>query len=261
MIKVASIQLEIGNIRKEAQINRAISLIYKASEADIILLPEVWNIGYFSFDLYREESEDLVGHTISRISAIASQIKSYIVAGSIIESDKDDLYNTAVFLDPKGRILTKYRKMHLFSFGSKEGAIITRGTEAVVAQTEIGNFGLSICYDLRFPGLYRKLLDQNTQIFLVVSAWPKSRIEDWKLLNRVRAMENQCFLISCNACGQNQGIELGGHSMIVDPWGEVLAEADEKETILTGDLDLKKVTEAREKFPVLKDRIFHLPPH
>jgi predicted amidohydrolase len=255
MINVASIQMQIRDDGKEANISRALGLMDKVEGARLILLPEIWNVGYFAFDTYRQQSETLEGRTVSLLKGKAVEKRCFVFGGSIVESAPDGLYNTSVLIDPKGEVIAKYRKIHLFGYQSDEAKLLKRGTEVSVVKTEIGTFGLSTCYDLRFPELYRKMASMGTEMFLVASAWPFPRLEAWLLLNRVRALENQLFLISSNCCGINRGKQFVGHSMIVDPWGIARASAGEQECIVQAQIDLQDVHNARSVFPAFRDRV------
>ncbi|MGD9281005.1 MAG: nitrilase-related carbon-nitrogen hydrolase, partial [Desulfobacterales bacterium] len=124
----------------------------------------------------------------------------------------------------------------------------------VVVDTPLGKIGMATCYDLRFPELFRRMVEQGAEIFLVCSAWPYPRLEHWLMLTRVRALENQCFLVSSNSVGLNQGIQFVGHSMITDPWGTILAGAGDTECIIKSDIDLDELKAARNQFPALSDR-------
>jgi len=160
MIKVASLQLKISDDQnKEQRIAYVQAQMDKVRDADLILLPEIWNIGYFSFDQYEAQSETLNGPTVTAIAGKAKELNSYVFAGSFVESDNGKLFNTSVFLDNNGKILGTYRKMHLFGYGSAETELLTPGTDVVTLKTELGNFGLSTCYDLRFPELYRRMME------------------------------------------------------------------------------------------------------
>ena len=147
-----------------------------------------------------------------------------------------------------------YLKIHLFGYNSQETRLLTPGDAIVVADTPLGKIGLATCYDLRFPELFRKMVTQGAEIFLVCSAWPYPRLEHWLMLNRVRALENQCFLVSSNSVGLNQSIQLVGHSMIADPWGTILASAGDNEVIIKAEIDLDNLKDARDQFPALSDR-------
>jgi predicted amidohydrolase len=176
--------------------------------------------------------------------------------GSLVERAADGLFNTTVFIGPDGEIIACYRKIHLFGYQSEETTLLTPGKEIVVADTPWGRAGFSTCYDLRFPELFRRMVDRGAEIFLIPSAWPLARIEAWRLFNRARAHENLAFLASCNCAGENTGKRYGGHSMIVDPWGKVLAEGGEGGEIVTAEIDTIEAERARAEFPALADRVF-----
>ncbi len=253
-MKIASIQFSVVENDKKATQLKAETAIKKCREADLIVLPEVWNIGFMSFEQYINEAEKIDGPTISLLQNLAQDVSAFIHTGSFIEKDDDQYFNTSLLLSPDGDILAMYRKIHLFGFQSKETQILTPGTTPITVSTPLGNIGMATCFDLRFPELFRTMVDHGAQLFLVCSAWPYPRLDPWILFNRVRALENQCFLISANACGMNNGVQFTGHSMVVDPWGIVIKTAGETEKIVKTDIDLAKVKEARETFPALAER-------
>lgn len=255
MIHVASIQMVISDEGKSTNLKRASDLIDSIDQADLILLPEIWNIGYFAFGSYEDESEELEGPTVSLLKEKAVKKKAFIFGGSFVKRLSGKLYNTSVLINPKGEVIAQYSKIHLFGFKSEEATLLTRGTEICVVKTEIGTFGLSTCYDLRFPELYRKMAVMGAEMFLVASAWPVPRIEAWLMLNRVRALENQVFLISSNCTGLSRGRQLIGHSMMVDPWGTPMASSGFEECIIQARIDLQKINEARNVFPAFTDRV------
>ena len=162
--------------------------------------------------------------------------------------------NTAIVISPTGELVGKYAKRHLFGFTGGETTVLAAGNDLVTVDLPWGRAGLSICYDVRFPEMYRALLDLGSKIFLIPSAWPGRRIAHWSLLTRARAVENQCFVIACNGVGIQGDTVLGGRSVVVDPWGAVLAEGGDDEEVLTCDLDIETVDKTREVFPVLRDR-------
>ena len=255
-MRVASIQMVVED-NKSSNIRHAENLIDKVHSSDLVLLPEVWNCSYFRFDKYMSESESLAGETISRISRKAREVKAYILAGSIIEKREDGLYNTSVLMNREGEIIGVYRKMHLFSFGSSEKDILKPGREPITVKTELGVLGLAICYDLRFPELFRKLSSDGAEVFLVPAAWPSgNRLEHWIVLNRARAIENLAYLISCDCAWKpGGGLSYQGRSMIVDPWGTVVASAGYDEEIVKATVDIGKVHKVRSEFSALKDRV------
>lgn len=256
-MKIASIQLEINDQEsKEQRIERAARLVDQAAgEADLILLPEIWATGYFSFDKYAEEAETIDGPFVRLFSEKAKRHGIYLFAGSFVEEKDGRLYNTSVLFDRQGKLIGTYAKVHLFRYGSREGELLTAGDGAKVFETEFGKVGLATCYDLRFPELYRRQVDLGAELLLVASAWPHRRLEHWKLFNAARALENQCFLISCNCVGTTQGVLLGGYSSVVDPWGVTLACGGERETIVKAEIDPSEVRRIREEFPSLKHRV------
>ncbi|GGK18089.1 carbon-nitrogen family hydrolase [Caldalkalibacillus thermarum TA2.A1] len=253
---VASVQFEIRDREtKDERIERMIGLLKKLKGYDLIVLPEIWATGYFSFDRYREEAEPISGPFVQRMAQVARQLNSVLFAGSFVEQAGEQYYNTGVLFDANGDLLATYRKIHLFRYGSQEGELLTRGEEITVTETKVGRVGLSTCYDLRFPELFRKQVDLGVEIFLVTSAWPHQRLAHWQLFNAVRAVENQCFLISANCVGHTRHVLLGGYSQVVDPWGVVRAQAGESEAIVTAEIDLDEVKRIREHFPQLKHRV------
>jgi predicted amidohydrolase len=255
-MRVASIMIWVDdNEGKRERISRAEKLIDKAAGADLILLPELWNVGFFSFDKYYSESESIEGETVTRMREKARKVKAYMYAGSFVEKRDDNYYNTGVFISPNGEIIAKYSKMHLFGYKSQEGQLLKRGDEIVTIKTEHGVFGLSICYDLKFPELYRKLVDDGAEILLCVLGWAYPRLEQWLTLQHVRALENLSYLLTCNCTGFNRGNQYMGHAMIVDPWGATVAAGGDEEYIVKGDIDVDFVRKTRKDFPALEHRI------
>jgi len=231
-------------------------MIDRVPESDLVLLPELWPSGFFSFDKYLSESESLEGDLVTTFREKAVQRKCYLLMGSFVEKKDEKIFNTTVLIDPSGEIACTYRKIHLFGYQSQESQLLTPGKDVTVIKTPWGRMGFSTCYDLRFPELYRRMLDQGAQIFLIPSAWPKIRLDAWVLFNQVRALENLAYLISCNCAGNNQGTALAGNSMMVSPLGKVLARAGEGEQIISLDIDTKAVDQVRSEFPAVSDRVF-----
>jgi predicted amidohydrolase len=240
---------------KEKNVEHALGMIDRAPQSDLILLPEIWPCGFFSFDRYERDSEIIDGPIVRAFKDKARERNCYIFMGSMVENDGGQLFNTSIFLNPEGDIATRYRKIHLFGYQSEETAILTPGRDVVVADTPWGVSGFSTCYDLRFPELFRRMVDQGAKFFLVTSAWPHVRLEAWKLFNRSRAHENLAFLISCNCAGANQDKKYAGHSMIIDPLGRVVAEGGDEEELVSARIDPELVDTVRQDFPALEDRV------
>jgi predicted amidohydrolase len=253
-IEIASIQMSVVEGDKTATIDKAVENIGRCKGADLVILPEIWNVGFMSFDRYVSEAEDRSGQTLTRLRAAAAKTGVYLHTGSFVERLDGKYYNSSYLISPAGEVLADYHKIHLFGYNSKETQILTPGDAPVVAETPIGKVGLATCYDLRFPELFRALAERGAELFLVCSAWPYPRLEHWLMLNRVRALENQCFLMSSNSVGFNRGIQFVGHSMITDPWGTILAGAGDAEAVIQSEIDLAAVKTARQQFPAWADR-------
>jgi len=256
-MKVSSIQLEIIDQSKQKNLEHAIDMVDRAPESDLILLPEIWPCGFFSFHRYRSDSEPMDGPTVHAFKEKARERKCHILMGSFVERENDNLFNTTILLNPNGEVVAKYRKIHLFGYMSEEAELLTPGKDVVVTDTPWGKSGFSTCYDLRFPELFRRMVDKNAKFFLVVSAWPLARVEAWRLFNRARAHENLAYLFSCNCASTSlgSGTLFAGHSMIVDPLGQVLVEGGEAEEIITAEIDPGMVDSTRSQFPALVDRV------
>jgi len=259
-MRVASIQMSVIDGDKPKTIEKAAGLVRQCKGSDLIVLPEIWNIGFMSFERYIIEAEGKNGPTLSTMRELAAEVKAYVHSGSFVEKDGDHYYNSSYLISPEGKILGNYRKVHLFGYNSKETEILTPGNKVSVIDTPLGKIAMATCYDLRFPEFFRRMIDLGAEIFTVCSAWPHARLEHWLLLNRVRALENQGFLISANLAGLNQGILLAGHSMMVDPWGIAIASAGDTEAILRSEFDLAELKSARSQFPALTDRVAWLNP-
>lgn len=258
-MKFACIQLAAWDGEsKWERMERASSYLERiAGEADRpvqVMLPEIWGTGFFGFDRYYEQAETDRGETYDLMSSWARRLNCYVHTGSFVEREGESCYNTSLLLAPNGSVVGKYRKMHLFGYRSREAELLRGGNQAGVWDTEYGRVGLSTCYDLRFPELYRLMVNLGAEYFLVNSAWPLGRLSHWRLFNQARAVEDQCFLISCNGTGTQNGSQLAGHSMIVDPWGEILEEGDTEERIVMGDADPERIRDNREHFSALRDK-------
>jgi len=255
-MRVTSIQLDINDEPKGRTVERVLGLLDRARDSDLILLPEIWPTGYFSFSRYANDAESIDGATFTAIRKKAREIKSHIFMGSFVERSGRNLYNASVLIDARGGVVGRYRKIHLFGYQSNERRLLTRGRAVTVLDTPWGRTGLCTCYDLRFPELFRRMVDRGAQFFLVTSAWPKARLEAWRLFNLARAHENLAWLLSCNCAGVNEGFKYAGHSMFVNPLGQVAAEAGEKGQLLTAEVDTKLAQSVRKDFSALNDRVF-----
>jgi predicted amidohydrolase len=257
-MRIALVQVASPPHESPARRRRRVGeLVAGARGADLVVLPELWASGYFAFDAYAERAEPLDGPTVAAGRRWARELGAHVHVGSLVERDAAGcLFNTAVLLGPDGTIVHTYRKVHVFGYASRESELLTPGDRLDVVRTELGPLGATTCYDLRFPELWRGLVDRGAHTVVVPAAWPAVRREHWRLFTTCRAVEQQVLLIACNAVGvQDGGVELGGHSRVVDPYGTVLAEAPgDREGITFCDVDPSVVARARAQFPALADR-------
>lgn len=195
------------------------------------------------------------GSIVTAARGWARDLKCYLHLGSFLERDADDLHNTAVLIDPDGEIVHTYRKIHVFGYQSREAELLSAGDSVGVAPTGLGPVAATTCYDLRFPELWRALVDAGAETVIVPAAWPAQRRQHWQVLTQCRAHEQQVLVCAANAVGRQSDVELGGHSRVVDPWGRILLEADDREGVFTCEIADGLVDATRAEFPVLNDRV------
>ncbi|MFD4875271.1 carbon-nitrogen family hydrolase [Streptomyces sp. NPDC058420] len=246
---------------------RVASLVREQAGADLVVLPELWTTGAFAYERFAAEAEPLEGPTYEAMAKAASDAGVWLHAGSIPERAASDsgsaagsgsLYNTSLVFSPSGELAAAYRKIHRFGFDKGEAVLMGAGSELVTVRLPETVIGLGTCYDLRFPELFRGLVDAGAETLVLPAGWPERRRSHWTLLAQARAVENQSFVLACGTAGTHAGVPQAGHSIVVDPWGEVLAEAGAGEQILTVDFDPAKVAVTRDQFPALKDRVLGL---
>ena len=241
--------------------NRVVKLVEaeRSGGAEIVILPELWVPGGFDYQSWSSHAEPIsASQPVAALERVRAQEgaspEMWLHFGSYVESAPDGtLYNTSVFRGPGG-VQAQYRKVHRFGFSEGEATLMGAGDELVTVPSPWGTLALATCYDLRFPELFRGLLDEGMEHLLICSAWPEKRIEHWRLLLKARAVENQVFVFATNCVGTNGGVTLGGRSAVIDPWGNVVAEAGSDEEILRVDVDPALVGQTRSALPVLNDR-------
>lgn len=241
---------------------RVAALVREQVGADLVVLPELWPVGAFAFDDFAARAESLDGPTATAMSAAARDAGVWLHAGSVVERDEEGrLYNTSLLFGPDGVLHRTYRKIHRFGFDRGEAVLMAAGREIVTARLDGpgASLGLATCYDLRFPEQFRLLVDAGAELLVVPAGWPARRRAHWSLLARARAVESQAYVLACGTAGTHAGVEQAGYSVVVDPWGEVLAEAGAGEQALTADIDLDRVAATRDQFPALRDRVLGLP--
>jgi deaminated glutathione amidase len=263
-LRVAAVQLnatadQAANLAVADRLTRAAA----ADGARLIVLPEKWTAMGAEQDL-RAAAEPLEGDAVAWARALARELSVDLVVGSFLELlvGQQKLANTSVHIDPQGELRAVYRKVHMFDVevggrSYRESELEQPGEEIVLSQTADGvPLGLSICYDLRFPELYRILAVRGAQVIAVPAAFTLATTRDhWETLVRARAIENQAFVIAANQVGSHPaGQQSGGRSMIVDPWGVVLAQAPDSECHIVAELDLDRQREIRTSLPSLANR-------
>ncbi|WP_406862086.1 carbon-nitrogen family hydrolase [Streptomyces sp. HUAS MG47] len=237
---------------------RVAELVRAERAADLVVLPELWTVGAFAYESFAAEAEPLDGPTHEAMAAAARDAGVWLHAGSVVERADDALYNTSLVYGPDGARVRTYRKIHRFGFDKGEAVMMAAGEELVTVPVPGLTLGVATCYDLRFPELFRGLVDAGAQALVVPAGWPARRRAHWTLLAQARAVENQAYVLACGTAGTHAGVEQAGHSIVVDPWGEVLAEAGPDAETLRVELDPEKVATTREQFPALKDRVLGL---
>ncbi|MFC4989866.1 MULTISPECIES: carbon-nitrogen family hydrolase [Saliphagus] len=265
---LAQLRIEGGDVAGNRR--RAMEAVGRAADrgADLVALPELFTAGYFAFDRYEETAEGLDGETLTRIGELAADRGVAVLAGTVVEDlaatadaepdvetpADEGLANTAVLFDSDGERRLVYRKHHLFGYESAESELLVPGERLETA--EIGPFtvGVTTCYDLRFPELYRRLVERGATLVVVPSAWPYPRLDHWRTLSRARAIENQWYLATANGSGSFGGERLVGESTVYDPWGTPVAASGDEPTTVVADLDPGRVREVRGEFPALSDR-------
>lgn len=257
-MKVCLMQLRVGDedsARRRQAAEQAVQSL-AGSGVELLMLPELWATGFSHVSRYAVEAERPMGATAAQAKRWAQTLSCGVLSGSFVERGVEGaLRNTMLLFDRTGAVRGRYAKIHLFGYESRERALLTPGTALAVPELEGFALGLATCYDLRFPEQFRRMVEAGAQLFAVCAAWPMARLEDWQLLCRVRALENQCWLLACNHCGTHAGVTGAGHSMVVAPDGTVLAEAGEQEQLLTAEIDLDAVSRWRAQFPALQDRV------
>lgn len=247
----ASIQFNITLGYVDANLDKATAALRRVSEqgAQLAVLPEMWSCGYD----YRNLAE-LAKETPRVLDAVRRTCADLqlVTVGSLPELDNGIIYNTAYVID-RGEIVAGYRKLHLFST-MREDQFLAAGDRALVAETSVGRLGVAICYDLRFPELFRKLALEGAEIVCLPAEWPKPRQEHWKTLLRARAIENQLFVIAANCCGIQGKLDFFGLSQIISPLGNVLQLGEEEDVELIASLDFTEMAKYREQIKILIDR-------
>jgi predicted amidohydrolase len=262
-IKLGLCQLKVGE-DKQQNINGATLLIRQAAQAgaELVILPEMFNCPYQLnyFSQYAESWDE--GETLRFLAKAARENHCYLVGGSIPERDGDSLYNASFVFNRQGEFIVKHRKIHLFDVNLpgkitfQESKILKPGSRTTCFTTEFGRIGLAICYDVRFPELSRLLVDEGAELIIIPAAFNLTTgPAHWDLLFRTRAVDNQVFMVGVSPAPEPlSGYTAYGHSLVVNPWGEILWQAGAEETVGIVEIDLAMVQKVRTELPVLKHR-------
>lgn len=250
-ITASAIQFNIavGNIKEN--LKKAFSALQRAAEqgAQLAVLPEMWSCGYDYKNL-----SSLALETPQVLEQWREQCArlEMVSVGSLPELADGVIYNTAYLID-RGEVLGSYRKLHLFSTMG-EDRFLGAGNSTLVAETSVGRLGVAICYDLRFPELFRKLALDGAEIICIPAEWPKPRQEHWKTLLRARAIENQLFIVATNCCRVQGKLDFFGLSQLISPLGNILQIAGEEDTELVAGFDFSEMESYRNQINILEDR-------
>lgn len=232
-----------------------------ARGADIIILPEMFNCPYDS-SFFSRFSECYPDETANLLSMLAALHSVYIIGGSIPERKGKSIYNTSYSFDRKGSLIGRHRKIHLFDveikggIRFKESETITAGSDVTVIETEFCKIGIAICYDMRFPELMRKMVLGGAKIIVVPAAFNMTTgPAHWHILARTRALDNQVYFIAASPARDTKASYTAyGHSLVANPWGDIISEASDKEEIIFSEIDLGFIDKIRRELPLLKHR-------
>ena len=262
-VKLALCQMNVIDI-KEKNLKKANSMINNAvgENVDFIVLPEMFICPYSNEKFIEYAEEEKESSTLLKISQLACKNNVYILAGSIPEKDGSKLFNTSYLFDKNGEIIAKHRKMHLFDIDVKgkitfmESDVLTAGDDFTVTDTEFGKVGIGICYDIRFPELARIMAQQGALILFYPGAFNMTTgPAHWELLFKSRALDNQVYCVGvAPALNKDSSYHSFGHSIITNPWGDVITEASEKESLIISEIDLSEIKKIREELPLLKNK-------
>jgi len=252
-LTVSLAQMDCRFGEPEANEAQAEAFIAEAARrgSDLVLLPELWRSGYDLANAARYAAP--LGRGPFAWLAELAQAHDLWIVSSLLEALEGQIFNTATLFSPAGELVGVYRKIHLFSL-MQEDRYLAAGDAAPIFDLPWGRSALAICYDLRFPELFRRYALEGALLVMLPAQWPRRRLDAFRTLVRARAAENQYFMAACNRVGKSGKTPFGGHSAVMDPWGNIIVEGGETELLLTATIELEQVAEAREHIPVFRDR-------
>ncbi|WP_066317699.1 carbon-nitrogen family hydrolase [Bacillus sp. FJAT-29814] len=253
-LKIACLQMDIAFGEPDKNYKKAEELIKKAAATnpDIIVLPELWTTGY-NLSRLEEIADPAANQTIQFLQKAAKKYQIHFVGGSVANRNDSGVRNTLLIINREGELVCQYSKLHLFKL-MDEHLYLEAGSDKGLFSLDNRPFAGVICYDIRFPEWIRAHTSTGAEVLFVVAEWPAQRLSHWRTLSIARAIENQCYVIACNRVGSDPNNQFAGHSMIIDPWGEIIAEAGETEEILSAEIDLDLVKNIRSQIPIFTDR-------
>ena len=250
-ISIAQMNIALGDPAANLEQLARMAADSAAAGAQLLVCPELWSTGY-ALERARELACAPGEGTFAEMAALARRHGIHVI-GSILERDGDAVYNSAACFTPQGELAGLYRKMHLFRL-LDEDLWLAPGDAPLCLELPWGATGVAICYDLRFPELFRGYAVGGARLIVLPAEWPMARVAHWRALLQARAIENQCVVVACNAAGATGDLVVGGHSMIIDAWGRILAEGGAEAQLLGATVDLAQVDETRQLIPVFADR-------
>ncbi len=253
-ISILQMSSVIGNI--EANLNKVQQIIdcELNPNTDLLILPEVWTVGW-SCSKFIQTAQDLSGSVIRFLSNVARTNCINVIGGSFIEQVGDKYYNTCPVFNRKGELVAKYSKMHLYSYyGCDEDKFVNHGDIPILVELDGVKYGLSICYDIRFPELYRAYAVSGADVLVNCAAWGAKKPIPWEMMTKSRAIENQCYMVALTQSGYIENDEYNlGHSRIIDYKGDEVATIFDKEGIVCADIFMDLMYDFRHKSPVIND--------
>ena len=254
-MKVSLIQMAIHEAKPKQNRKKVLDLLDKAvhDAPDVIVLPEMWNTGYALEEL--ANLADVNGEeTTTVLGNFARKHHVNLVAGSVATAKENHFFNTTYVFNREGQVIADYDKVHLFGLMAEDNYLQAGSKESIFELDGIKAVSV-ICYDIRFPEWVRTLMSSGAKILFVVAEWPKERVEQWEILLRARAVENQAFVVAVNRVGDGISDYFLGHSLVIDPLGKIILQVpDNQEGIFTAELDLTEVENIRGQIPVFADR-------
>jgi len=251
IVSLAQMPIALGDVKRNLLLMERMTAEAARRGSHLVVFPELWTTGY-ALERARELADQLDQGAFVQVTSIAKKYNISII-GSMLEKRGLEVANSAAFIIPTGQIRGVYRKIHLFKL-MKEDQYLQPGSAPLTLDLPWGRTSIGICYDLRFPELFRRYAVEGTKLAILPAEWPMERLEHWRALLIARAIENQMYVAATNTVGDIGGTTFAGHSMVVDPWGKVMIEAGDEPNLLTAELDLDRVEQVRAKIPVFDDR-------